>query len=86
MQSVSTFSVFPSVAVQIYVRAPWWEKWQHFACPVRVPLKWNFADLKKVPKYWELKILPLFQIFEIPLLTLNLTAVGRSAYTFFKGL
>jgi hypothetical protein len=44
MKSVLTFSVFLSDAVQIYVRAPWREKWQHFAWSVRALKSGIFPD------------------------------------------
>ncbi len=50
MQSVSTFSVFPSAAVQIHVRAPWRYKRWHFAWPVMVHRSGILQIWKKVPE------------------------------------
>ncbi len=69
MKSGLTFSVFPSSAEQIYVRAPWRVKLQHFAWPVRVLKVEFFRPEKKYQNLTIFGILQLFQIFQIPLLS-----------------
>jgi hypothetical protein len=58
MQSVSIFSVFPPVAVQIYVAGK--VTALYMAC--KGPLKWKRFQNPEV-----FRILPLFFIFKIPL-------------------
>jgi hypothetical protein len=46
MQSDSNFSIFPSVAVQIYVAG----KVMALCLACKGTQKWNLSDLKKVPE------------------------------------
>ncbi len=69
MQSVLTYSVFPSVFSADLVRAPWWENWQHFAWPVRVPKSGISQIWKKYKKYEIFGILHFSQICKIPLVS-----------------
>ncbi len=66
MQNVLIFSVFPSVAVHFYVGTLAGKVW-HFVWPVKVLKSGIFQIWKKFQNPVIFGILPLFQIFKIPL-------------------
>jgi hypothetical protein len=60
---------FRVVAARISVRAPRWQKGRHFLRPVRVLTSGIFQIWKKCQNPGLLRILELFRIYEIPLLS-----------------
>jgi hypothetical protein len=63
MQNVLIFSVFPSVAVHIYVGTLAGKVW-HLAWPLKVLKSGIFPDLKKVPESRDLRVFATFSDFQ----------------------